>query len=65
MKCLEKVSNAETFLGVHKTMFLGISLVEVNFLLVKWAKDDYSNVLKDFSLESILHANFFHQLDWL
>ena len=50
------------FLGGLGTVFPGTLLVEADFLVLKWTKDENSASLTDFSLEGILHAKQFCQL---
>ena len=46
-----------TFAGSLATTFPGTSIVELDFLVLGWEKDEYRTRLSDLSLEGILQAN--------
>ena len=45
-----------TFAGGLATAFPGTSIVELDFLVLEWEKDEYRTMLSDLSLEGILQA---------
>ena len=47
------------FLGGLGTVFSSTLLVEADFAMLKWLKDENSNSLTDFSLEGIMHVKQF------
>ena len=50
------------FCGGLATMFPNTTLVEVNFSIIGWEKNNYRQNLTDFSLEGIIHANQYKHL---
>ena len=53
------------FLGGLGTVFPGTSLVEANFSVLKWTKDEFNTSFTDFSLEGVLHAKQFAKISKL
>ncbi len=46
--------NLMDYYGVVATLFSGTSMVESNFSVMLWEKDEYRKVLSDFGLEGVL-----------
>jgi hypothetical protein len=60
-KCLECIARTRVpllyeFFGGLATIFPGTATVEADFSDLKWAKNEYSTSMSDFSLEAKLHA---------
>ena len=50
------------FCGGLATVFPGTAMAYSDFSIVKYVNNEYQNLLKDFSLEGILHENKFRLL---
>ena len=53
------------FFGTLATVFPGTAVVESDFSILKWTKDEHSMRLSDFSLEGKLHARQWSELQEL
>jgi len=48
--------NLMDYYGVVVTLFLGTNIVESDFSILRWEKDEYHKMLSDFRLEGILQS---------
>lgn len=61
----ERFPNLCKFAGGISTIYPGTSRVESDFSIMKWEKNDYRTSLMDLSLEGIMHAKQFKELQTL
>ena len=61
----DRFPNLYNFFGTLATVFPGTPVVESDFSVLKWTKDDHNRSLSDFSLEGKLHARQWAELNEL
>ena len=66
-KCIGsgRFENLKEFSGGLATVFPGTAIVEADFSIVNYEKNDYRTSLTDLSLEGILHSKQFEMLQGL